>query len=85
MGWLEVEDFCFAGGWVSVAAVWPPSFGGVQRGGQPSCDERRPAYPRQNQTGPKFESQPDPVLIIVLYYKNVENPIKNIENLYIGT
>ena len=76
MGWLEVEDFWYPGGWVSVAAVRLPSFGAVHRGGQPSCDERKPAYPLQRQTGPEFESQPDPVLIIVMYYIKCRKPNK---------
>ena len=76
VGCGTVEDFCYTGGWVSVAAVWLPSFEAVHRGGQPSYDdERRPAYPLQRQTGPELESQPDPVLIIVLYCTMiVENP-----------
>ena len=69
VGCGTVEDFCYTGGWVSVAAVRLPSFEAVHRGGQPSYDERRRAYPLQHQIVPEFESQPDAVLIIVLYYK----------------
>ena len=53
----------------SMAASILSSLGTVHRGGQTSDGESRPAYPLQRYTGPEFESQADPVLIIVLYLK----------------
>ena len=36
---------------------------------KPPMTRGRPAYPLQRQTGPEFEFQLDPVLIIILYFK----------------
>ena len=55
-GWLEVEYFCYTGGWVSVAAEWLPSFGAVHRGGQTSYDEREARIPTATPDWPRVRA-----------------------------